>query len=241
MNRIAVGEEPIIVLVAEAGDGSTDLFAVSPGGGPVHQLTFNRPVESHPALAPGGTMVAFLRQPLRGDSTTRQVVVMNLLSAAERDLSLPAEAGAPVGLAWDAGEAALVVATDRGTWQLAAPPGRGAARRLEGPERARADTLLAVGVGDPVFALVVTCGDGGICARGPGGEEQRLAARGTMPFRYGADSLAWFDQDRIEVRPLGAGRTRQVMWTQAPRNPRQATYAAPARPVPGGETGLVVP
>ncbi len=241
MNRIAVGEEPIVVFVAEAGDGSTDLFAVSPGGGPVHQLTFNRPVESHPALAPGGTMVAFLRQPLRGDSSSRQVIVMNLLNASERDVPLPAEAGAPLRLAWEAGQSALVVATDRGAWQVAAPPGRGTARRLDGPDRARADTLLGVGVGDPVFALVTACGNGGICARGPGGEEQLLAVRGEMPFRWGADSLAWFDQDRIEVRPLGAGRTRQVMWTRAPRNPRQATYAAPPRPEGAGETGLVVP
>jgi len=241
MNRIAVGEEAMVIFVAEAGDGSTDLFAVSAGGGPVHQLTFNRPVESHPALSPDGTVVAFLRQPVRGDSTTREVAVMNLVNAAERRLPLPAEAGAPLRLAWTDDGGGILVRTTTGVWQMVAPPAAPAARRLEAGELARADTLLAVGLGHPVFAVVEPCGEGGLCAAGAGGQRQELTSRGTMPFRWGADSVAWFDQDRIEVRPLGAGRSRQVMWTRAPRNPRQATHA----PGPGssrrGESGLMEP
>jgi hypothetical protein len=241
MNRIAVGEEPLVMFVAEAADGSTDLFAVSPGGGPVHQVTFNRPVESHPALNPAGTVVAFFRQPVRGDSTTREVVVLNLVNSAERRLALPEGAGAPLRLAWDKVGERLVVGTDRGIWEMAAPPARPEPRQLEGPAAASADTLLSVGLGEPAFALAEPCEGGAICAMSPAGERQVLAARGTGPFRWGADSLAWFDQDRIEVRPLGAGRSRQVMWSQPPDNPRQATYAAGTgapRQVP---TGLVVP
>jgi hypothetical protein len=241
MNRIAVGEEPLVMFVAEAADGSTDLFAVSPGGGPVHQVTFNRPVESHPALNPAGTVVAFFRQPVRGDSTTREVVVLNLVNSAERRLALPEGAGAPLRLAWDKVGERLVVGTDRGIWEMAAPPARPEPRQLEGPAAASADTLLSVGLGEPAFALAEPCEGGAICAMSPAGERQVLAARGTGPVRWGADSLAWFDQDRIEVRPLGAGRSRQVMWSQPPDNPRQATYAAGTgapRQVP---TGLVVP
>jgi len=241
MNRIAVGEEPLVVFVAEAGDGSTDLFAVSAGGGPVHQLTYNRPVESHPAVAPGAAAVAFLRQPLRADSTGRVVTVMNLLNAAERELPLPDGAGAPLGVAWDEAGTAILVRTDRGTWRLVAPPGRGDPRELTGAEAARADTVLSVGIGDPVFALVESCGEGGLCAVSAAGERQQLAVRGSMPFRWGRDSLAWFDQDRIEVRPLGSGRSRQLMWTLVPRQPRQASHGTPSGPPRQGESGLVVP
>jgi hypothetical protein len=241
MNRIAVGEEPIVILVGEAADGSTDLFAVSPGGGPVHQVTFNRPVESHPALNPAGTVVAFFRQPVRGDSTTREVVVLNLVNAAERRLALPEGAGAPLRLAWDRSGERLVVGTDRGIWEMAAPPARPEPSQLDGSAAASADTLLSVSLGEPAFALAEPCEGGAICAMSPAGERQVLAARGTMPFRWGTDSLAWFDQDRIEVRPLGAGRSRQVMWSRPPANPRQATYAAGPATVRPAPTGLVVP
>lgn len=240
MNRMAVGEEPIVVFVADAADGSTDLFAVSPGGGAVHQLTYNRPVESHPALDPAGTVVAFFRQPPSGDSTARIIGVMNLLNAAEREIRLPATAGTPLRLAWDSGGRTLIVGTTRGTWAVPAPPARGAPARLEGPEAARADTLLGVPLGDPVLALAAPCGDG-ICAVLPSGEVQLLVPRGQMPFRWGADSVAWFDGDRIEVRPLGPGRSRHVMWSRPPARPRQATYARGTPGPTGGETGLIPP
>lgn len=240
MNRIAVGEEPFVVFVAEGTDGSTDLFAVSAGGGPVHQITYNRPVESHPALSPDGAALAFLRESFGGDSTTREVVVMNLLNAAERRVALPPAAGVPLMVAWHEAGGTLVVRTTAGAWEVAAPPAEPRPRPLDAGELARADTLLAVGIGRPVFALVEACGPG-LCAVGGEGQRQELTSRGSMPFRWGADSLAWFDQGRIEVRPLGAGRSRQVMWSREPRNPRQATYAPG---VPGnrrGESGLMEP
>ena len=242
MNRIAVGEEPIVVLVGEAPDGSTDLFAGSAGGGPVYQITFNRPVESHPALAPSGTVVAFFRQPVQGDSTTRVVTVMNLLNASERTLELPDGAGAPLELGWRPTGTALLVRTTTGLWELQAPPSQATPRRLVGVEAGRAALLVLVAVGDPVFAIVDDCKDGGVCTYAlDGAAPQQISPRGSGPLRWGADSVAWFDADRLEVRPLGPGRSRHVMWTQVPAHPRQATYA----PGPGGprepETGLVVP
>lgn len=242
MNRIAVGEEPIVVLVGDAPDGSTDLFAASPGGGPVYQITFNRPVESHPVLAPSGTVVAFFRQPVQGDSTTRVVTVMNLLNASERELELPEGAGAPLQLAWRPSGTALLVRTSRGIWELQAPPAQPVPRRLVGEEMGRAALEVVVTLGSPAFAIVDRCQDGGICSFPLDGRApQQISARGNDPLRWGADSVAWFDQDRLEVRPLGPGRSRHVMWTQVPPRPRQATYApGPARR-PEGETGLVVP
>lgn len=242
MNRIAVGEEPIVILVGDAPDGSTDLFAASPGGGPVYQLTFNRPVESHPALAPAGTMVAFFRQPVQGDSTTRVVTVMNLLNASERELELPEGAGAPLDLAWRPSGTALLVRTTQGLYELQAPPAHPAPRRLVGEEMGRAVLEVLVAVGDPVFAIVDNCLGGGVCSYPLGvGAPQQLSPRGADPLRWGRDSVAWFDQDRLEVRPLGPGRSRHVMWTQVPAHPRQATYAPGPPRRSEGETGLVVP
>lgn len=242
MNRIAVGEEPIVVMVGESADGSTDLFAASPGGGPVYQITFNRPVESHPALAPSGTVVAFFRQPVSGDSTTRVVMVMNLLNASERELELPTSAGAPLEVAWRPTGTTLLVRTTTGVWEMQAPPAQPVPRRLVGESMGRAALDLMVAVGDPVFAIVDNCVDGGVCTYALDGRTpQQISPRGTGPLRWGSDSVAWFDQDRLEVRPLGPGRSRHVMWTQTPANPRQATYApGPAGPRQG-ETGLVVP
>lgn len=242
MNRIAVGQEPIVIMVGEAADGSTDLFAASPGGGPVYQITFNRPVESHPALAPSGTVVAFFRQPASGDSTGRVVTVMNLLNASERELALPDEAGAPLELAWRPTGTSLLVRTTRGVWEMQAPPAQPVPRRLVGESMGRAALDLVVAVGEPPFAIVDRCPDGGICTYALDGRApQQISPRGTGPLRWGADSVAWFDQDRLEVRPLGPGRSRHVMWTQVPANLRQATYApGPAGPRQG-ESGLVVP
>ena len=241
MNRLAVGEEPIIVFVAEAADGSTDLFAVSAGGSSVHQLTYNRPVESHPALSPDGSAVAFLRRPLRADSTGNEVTLMNLLNAAERQFPLPEEAGAVLRVAWTRDGGALVVRTTRGPWRIEAPPADADPRPLAGTEAAQADTLLAVALGQPVFALVKPCEGQGLCVHTVGGEVEPLTSRGSGAFRWGVDSVAWFEQERIEVRPLGPGLSRQVMWTRVPRNPREATYAAASGPPRQPETGLVAP
>lgn len=241
MNRLAPGEEPIVVFVGEAGDGSTDLFAVSAGGGTVYQLTYNRPVESRPALSPDGAAVAFLRRPLRDDGAGAEVTVMNLLNAAERQLPLPAEAGAPVAVAWSRDGRALLARTGTGIWRLDAPPADPAPRALAGAEATAADSLLGILLGSPAFARVEPCEAGGFCVRTAEGELGPLTATGREPFRWGADSVAWFDGERIEVRPLGPGRSRHLIWTQPPRNPREATYAAAVGPPPPRETGLVPP
>ena len=140
------------------------------------------------------------------------------------------------------GGTALLVRTTQGLYELQAPPAHPAPRRLVGEEMGRAVLEVLVAVGDPVFAIVDNCLDGGVCSYPLGvGAPQQLSPRGADPLRWGRDSVAWFDQDRLEVRPLGPGRSRHVMWTQVPAHPRQATYAPGPPRRSEGETGLVVP
>lgn len=232
-----------MVFVAEGGDGSTDLFASSSAGGTVFQLTFNRPVESNPRLAPGGVLLAFFRRPLRADSTARELIVMNLANNNERRIAIPEGAGAPVQLAWLEDGSAIMVKTTMGIWRVTPPPLKPNPTRLETGALAAAETTLAVALGKPVVAWAVECrSKPGVCALVEGEEIQQLSDIGTAPFRWGADSVAWFIDERIEVRPLGGGRTRQLIWSNPPSNPREATWAQPLiEPTTARETGLIPP
>ena len=243
MNRIDVGQEPIVVFVAEGSDGSTDLFASSSAGGTVFQLTYNRPVESNPALAPGGVLLAFLRHPLRADSTGRELVVMNLANNNERRIALPESAGALMQLAWLEDGSAIILKTTTGIWRVNPPPAKPDPTHLDPEKSVAAETTLAVTLGKPVIAWAAECrSTPGICALVNGEEIQQLSEIGTAPFRWGTDSVAWFIDERIEVRPLGGGKTRQLIWSNPPSNPRQAAWARPLTDSPTTrETGLVPP
>ncbi len=224
MNQIDVGEEAFVVLVGEGADGRADLFAVSSGGGALRQLTFTTLLERRPALTPEGALLAFLRMRDTLPTTPREVVVMNLLNGSERRLELPAEAGLPQALGWSDDQATLYVRTDRGAWALAAPPAGPLARAVAQGD-ARADTALALWLGSPRFARVIPCAIG-VCVITLRGDTTQLSASGRNPFRWGTDSVAWFDGERLMVRSLGPGLPRRVEWSSAPKGIRDGAYAA---------------
>ena len=226
-NRIAVGEEPFVIFVGEGPGGVTDLFASAASGGEVVQLTFSRERESSPALDPTGSIVAFLRRPVRDEERT-YLVVMNLQSGAERETHVPTALGAPGRVGWTADGDHIVVAAELGVLETAAPPDLLELAPLpsSGSVRAGAESALAVLLGEPVFARVVPCAMGagrGICVEA-GGRLQSLVEDGRDPVRWGRDSLGYFRDDVLWVRPLGGGRPRRLHWSRAPANPREPTY-----------------
>jgi hypothetical protein len=235
-NKITPGEEPFVIVVGEGSDGETDLFAVSAGGGDAVRLTFTRDLESVPALHPSGGAVAFVRRAAGADPRT-WLVVLNLVNAAEREVEIPAAVGQAGRLGWSHDGALLYVG---GTTAAAVTPAPPAGLALDvvaagDPRRAAADSSLGVLLGDPPVAEVVPCpGDSTsstFCAVGALGTVQPLGAFVQGPFRWGADSLGYFDGERLMVRSLGEGRPRHVAWTRAPGHAREATYSG-GRTVP---------
>lgn len=224
-NRIAIGEDPFVAFVAEGSDGSTDIFAGVPAGGELSRITFTPVAESHPALTPLGDAIAFLRYPADAATGTPRLVVLNLLNGAERDFAASALAGPVEGLAWNADQTALLLRSAGETWRIPFPFGDEPPARLAGAERAAADSSLDVILGRPAFARAEPCDGGGICVTGPSGEPAVVSATGHGPFRWGTDSLAWFDDERVVVRPLGPGAARTLSWQGMPANARQGSYA----------------
>lgn len=230
MNRIEIGEDPIIVVVGEGKDGRTDLFAVNAGGGTLSQLTFTNQVERGPQLTGGGAVLAFLRMRDTLPTTPRTIIMMNLVSGTERAFTLPEEAGQPEQLGWNDDGTTLYVATDRGRWAITAPPQDPEVRAISS-EDAAADTALTLWLGRPRFTRGITCG-AGICAVTARGDTMTLTPDGRDPFRWGTDSLAWFEGEYLTVRSLGPGVTRRVEWSRAPAAVRDGAYAAGTRAVP---------
>ncbi len=223
MNRIAPGEEPFVVIAAEGAGGQVDLFAVGSGGGAVTQLTFTIPVERSPRLTTDGTVLTFLRMGDTLPGTAREVVMMNLLNGSERRLDLPAEAGRPESLAWADDQATLYVRTSLDVWALAAPPAPFPARRMVEGDPA-ADSAFTTWLGTPRFARAIACGVG-VCAVTASNDTVQLTPTGRDPFRWGTDSVAWFEGDELMIRPLGPGLSRRMNWTRPPRNPHDGSYA----------------
>lgn len=223
MNRIAPGEEPFVVIVGEGAGSQVDLFAVGSGGGAVTQLTFTVPVERGPRLTTDGTTLAFLRMADTLPGTAREVVVMNLLSGSERRLGLPAEDGQPKSLAWGDDQATLYVRTALGVWALAAPPAPPAARRVAAEDPV-ADSALTTWLGTPRFARAIQCGPA-VCAVTARNDTVQLTPTGRDPFRWGTDSVAWFEGEELMIRPLGPGLSRRMSWTRPPLHPRDGSYA----------------
>jgi hypothetical protein len=228
-NRIDIGEEAFVVLVATGPEGMTDLHAVPAGGGTTARITFTSLVESHPALSRGGDVVAFLRGTGSLPDTPRDLVVMNLLNGAERTLPTPADVGRIDRLAWSDDGTQLLLATATGTWAIAAPPAEPVATQLDGEAREVADSALATWLGRPRFARAFNCpADQGVCLVGPSGDTAVLTARGRDPFAWGRDSVGWFEGDAMYVRSLGPATPRPVSLGQGgPSGARQGTYAAP--------------
>ncbi|MGH7658003.1 MAG: TolB family protein, partial [Gemmatimonadales bacterium] len=92
-NKLAIGEESYVVFAGDAPNGHADLFAVSTGGGPIHQVTFSPIDESLPALSPDGTRLAFARSGSTDESGGVRLWVMNLENGGEDELPrLPGDA-----------------------------------------------------------------------------------------------------------------------------------------------------
>jgi hypothetical protein len=230
-NRIAVGHDPFVVLVGEAPDGWTDLFAVAAEGGEAVRFTFTRNLESVPALDPTGGVVAFVRRPVTDPDSRATLVIMNLINSAEREVPLPADLGTPQRVGWDRDGRTLYIRGDARVMATPAPPAPTALEQI-GPDHRRwpeADTALTVLLGTPAFARVQPCtGETReFCVVSPDGAESRLGASLRHPFRWGADSLGYLERGRLLVRPLAGGRSRVVDWVNAPANPRQLSYWSP--------------
>lgn len=216
------GQEPLIVFSGTGRGTAVDLFAVSPDGGDPVQFTFTQLRESMPRLSSGGEVVAFVRD--RGGQPGEDLVVMNLLSGAERVLELPEDAGAIEALGWSSDDTSLYVRTATATWQVSVPPAPLEVTLLQSPHLA-ADSALTVILGTPAFATARECDDGGICVTGPSGETSRLHQSGTRPFRIGGDAIGWVNNGKIELRSLGPGAVRQLEWRDTTIRAIEATYA----------------
>lgn len=223
--KIRVGEEPFVVFVAEGTDLHTDLFAALPTGGTPVRLTFTPLVESSPRLTSRGDVVAFLRT--RRDSNGVDLVVFNLLNGAERLLELPDGARNIEALGWSDDDRAIYLRTTGQLWRVEAPPADLRVTLLEGADADTAAVAVTTRLGTPRFATAMPCVDGGICVVGPTGVPTRVSATGSGPFRWGGDSLAWFDGDEMVVRPLGGGTARRLSWETEVVHPREGSYAAP--------------
>ncbi|MGH7562606.1 MAG: hypothetical protein ACRENB_16490 [Gemmatimonadales bacterium] len=227
-NKLSVGEDAIVIGVGEGPDGLTDLYAGSAAGGAVYRLTFTRLQERAPRLSAAGTRLVFLRSsPVETTDPEPEIVVLDLLSNAERGLRLPRESGAPMAVAWLPSDTAIGIRTPAGIWVSPAPPAAMAVRRLAGADSAAVDSVLGVTLGDPVVAVVVACeGGAGVCVRTGTGVIQTLDRTGSGVTRWGTDSVGYWSGSSYAVRSLGGGTIRHPVWRSTPRQFRELTYNA---------------
>lgn len=231
--KLAVGRDPMVVFVGGDGPAGGDLYALSTAGGRAIPITFSTVGEMRPALSPDGGEVAFLRAGSLSDPTAASVWVMNLMNGAERQVELPEDAGAPEQVGWTDGGGSLVMRAGGRLYGAEAPPATGAATPLVGAERAAAESALAVLLGRPAFARAVPCANPeDLCVVGDTGAPALFARGAREPARWGDDSVAYLEGDRLVVRPLGAGRARRVEWSAVPPRPRQPSVFAGATAEP---------
>jgi hypothetical protein len=222
-NRLEVGEESYVIFEAAGEDGQGDLYASPASGGSIFPVTFSRVHETGPALSPDGTTLAFLRATRESDSAGYRVWIMNLLNGAERQLPVTS-VGAPRRVAWSRDGQRLFVRTRGGDLVAPAPPASPELQPATGAQEAAADSAFQVILGDPPFAVVTYCADGGgLCVSPDSGDAQVLASGGRDPFRWGTDSLGYFVGNELEIRPLAGGTTRRMTWASSPDRPRTAT------------------
>jgi WD40-like Beta Propeller Repeat len=230
-NKIDVGREPYVIFTADGEDGLGDLFASSTQGGTPFQITFTRVDERLPALSPDGSMLAFVRSRLPDDTSAVSLVVMNLLSGAERLIALPVELH-PDMTAWSPDGRRLYVRAGARVLSAPAPPAEAAATPVPAAERAAADSALAVLLGHPPLAEAVPCAGGsGVCARLADGTVATVAAGGSAPARWPGDSIVYLEQGEWIVRPMAGGRLRVLEWTPARQRVRDlTTFPGAAKP-----------
>ncbi len=225
--KFDVGRDPMVVFVG--GDDAGDLFAQTPAGGPAIPITFSPVAELRPALSPDGGQVAFLRAGSLTDTMPAGVWVLNLLNGAEREIDLPKGISNPRRVGWTAGGQEIVIEAGERFYRAAAPPAAAPARPVTSAERAMAESALAVLLGKPAFARVIPCANGeDLCAVGDSGGPSLFARGAREAARWGDDSVAYLEEDRLVVRPLSAGHPRTVEWSSVPARPRQPTVFAGA-------------
>lgn len=221
-NRLKVGEESYVIFVADGEDGLGDLFASAPTGGTSYQVTFTRVDERLPALSPDGAVVAFLRGRAPGDSTSAQLVLLNLLNGAERRTELPLTTVSALG--WSRNGSALYLRSTAGLLRAAAPPGDFTLVALPAADSADADSALAILLGDPPVGRLERCPAGGLCARLDGDGLTLVDSTGTAPVHWSGDSAAYVVRGEYQVRPLAGGHNREIRWTHPLPHVRELTY-----------------
>jgi hypothetical protein len=221
-NRLAPGQEPFAVFVATGEAGVGDLFAVRADGGTTFPITYTRVRELAPALSPAGTSIAFIREGVRDDLSSRRVVVMNLLNGAER--VIPAADAPPDAVAWNNDATLLYIRAGSATLAAGAPPTESELRLLDSTDVIRADSAFAVLVGTPAFARVIDCPEGGVCVVLADGQRSLFSADGRGPARWGSDSVGYFVGSAFFVRPLSQGRMRELRLTPPRLDPREMTF-----------------
>lgn len=237
-NKIKIGEEAFVIAVGEGPDGRTDLYAAPAGGGRFTRLTFNGAVERLPKLSPDGAMVAFLRAGSGTGGPFWSLVILNLLTGAERAAPLPAEAGEPDRLGWSR-DGKRVVVSAQGFFGMAAPPDAPGLTRFPADSLAWADSLSRELLGDPPRGIVRACERGGLCIEAQTGEVTPLDSAARDAVRWGADSVGYFLPGGFEVRPLGGGRPRRPVWVGAPARLRQLTqHPGPQVTTSSGVSGI---
>ena len=223
-NKIRAGEEPFVIGVGEGSDRRTDLFAAPAGGGAFTRLTFTRAEEHAPSLSPSGTTVAFLRR-TGPDDANWSLVILDLLNNRESVAPIPRAAGTPVSVGWS-GDGTRVVVRAQGYLASFSPPRAVWLRAVSLDSVAWADSLTSGLLGDPPRARIGSCGPDVWCVIS-GADTTRLeGVSGAIP--WGTDSMGYFTGSPSaavwEVRPLGGGRTRRPVWTDAPDGLRELTY-----------------
>jgi hypothetical protein len=219
-----VGRDAYAVFVG-GGALNSDLYAVRPEGGEAIPITFTSVAELRPALAPDGVGLAFLRGASLDDSTPASVWLMSLANGSERELKLPDGAGRPLRLGWDRDGKAVIVAAANGLYRFDVTATASDPHRVEPAERARAESSLAVLLGNPVFTRVVPCQTRrDLCLVGATGKPALLAQGVRDPVRWGSDSVGFFFGDRLQIRPLRRGRPRLLLISNPPERPREMTF-----------------
>jgi hypothetical protein len=223
----------MVVFVGGDGQAGGDLYAVRTSGGRAIPITFSTVGEMRPAISPDGGAVAFLRAGSLKDSAPASVWVLNLINGAERQVELPDGAGPPEQVGWTDGGRSLVMRAGGRLYRAEAPPAEGTARPVPVARRASAESALAVLLGRPAFARAVPCANPeDLCVVGDTGSAVLFARGAREPARWGDDSVAYLEGDRLMVRPLAAGRARQVEWSALPARPRQLSVFAGATDEP---------
>jgi hypothetical protein len=175
-------------------------------------------------------MLAFVRTWSAGAERKQSVVVMNLLSGSERRTGV----GDPTTsrVAWSSDGKLIFLRSGSGSAVTAAPPERMSLQPVSGGDTARADSALAVLLGDPPIAQAIPCDTGsGLCARLRSGAQFPISAEGRNAVRWPGDSVAYLEDGKWIVRPLAGGRTRMLGWSAEPGHPRELTiFPGPAGP-----------